>query len=110
MVDLEAYVNNAYPRLSGGRAVAAGDPRQKTAIEAQQRKRVIEQSAAAIEALLAMSQLPKAKRIAERAFEFTGLQEARPRFARAAQRAAAAGSEDFEKWLGAQVDLPSGKQ
>jgi Thioredoxin-like len=108
MVDLETFVNNAYPRQNVGHAHEHdGHDHNEAAQERGEQmtsKRVIDVTAAAVQALLATDHLEKAKRLTGRLLETYDTSETRQRLTQAAQRSGAKTAVDFTTW--AQIAYP----
>lgn len=112
-VDLEAYVNSAYPNLHAGHDHAGNGHDEATHERREKlaRERMINLTTAAVQTLLATDQLEKAKRITGRLLETYDGNDTRSLLGQAAQRSAAKRVGDYNAWLQATYpEKPEAKQ
>lgn len=109
VLDLESYVNAAYP-LAYNDDDVVGEPdeseqekQNREALEGRRIQRISRLTVTAVEALLGVSKLEKAKRLVGRALEGKISRDFKYNLVHSANRAATPAAEEFLLWLEKQV-------
>ncbi len=114
LLDLESFVYLAYPPVFSEQAVddstaPDSEKRNREAVAARQKQRIDDLTVTAVEALLGVGKLEKAKRLAGRALEEYDSRDLRFNLVHAANRAATPAATEFVAWLETKVTPPAKK-
>ena len=111
VLDLESFVYLSYPPIFGEQvaddaAAPEGAKRNREAVADRQKQRIGDLTVTAVEALLGVGKLEKAKRLAGRALEEYDSRDLRFNLVHAANRAATPAATEFVTWMEKQVTPP----